>query len=307
MEYTEIKKKIFSYTKKMGYEFEIVSSTHLKEIERELDLRKKTNEFNEDFYEERLKSFRYNPAKENPECKSIVIFAVPQPKALIFFRLNGMDYSVYIPPTYDISVDNLIEQDLNNIFQYQNIYFEKAMVPLKLLAVRCSLSDYGRNNICYLPGKGSFFRLIAYLSNVKCGDENWREVQFMERCKTCKACIKSCPTKAIDENRFLLHAELCITFHNEHSGNFPDFIDPSFHHCLFGCLKCQNVCPENRYRTNWIEEKEWFSEYETSFILNNKSLIEMPISTRSKLERLNIIDDYPYLSRNLKYCLDQNI
>lgn len=126
----------------------------------------------------------------------------------------------------------------------------------------------------------------------------------MERCKNCRTCTLACPTGAIDKNRFLVHAELCLSFHNEHAGNFPDFIDPSFHHCLFGCLKCQNACPENKRKPIWVKEKEYFYEYETSFILHNKPLNEMPLSTRQKLERLYLLDDYSLLSRNLYYCIN---
>jgi len=93
-----------------------------------------------------------------------------------------------------------------------------------------------------------------------------------------------------------------LSFHNEHSGDFPDFIDPSVHHCLFGCLRCQDVCPENK-KLSWIKEKESFLEDETTFILNNNPFNDIPYSTRQKLERLCLIDDYPLLSRNLSLVL----
>lgn len=295
--------RIYLYAAQAGYEVKIVSSTHLKELENELAFRKRTDGFDEDFYLERLTSFRYSPSEAFTECKSVIIFAVPQPKVLLIFRWHGEDRSVYIPPTYNISINSMIEKDLKEILTSKGFNIEPAVLPLKLLAVRCGLAEYGKNNICYIPGKGSFYRLIAFYSNLTCFEETWRPACLMERCKNCRACILACPTGAIDESRFLLHAELCISFHNEHAGSFPDFIDSSFHHCLFGCLKCQNVCPENRHKSISIEEKEYFSEYETSFILNNKPLNEMPLSTRQKLESLNIIDDYPLLSRNLSYCI----
>lgn len=306
MHSAELLNSIFLYAHKAGYEVKIVSSTHLNELENELEFRKKTDGFNEDFYSERLTSFKYSPSGEFTEYKSIIIFAVPQPTVLLTFRFQGEDRSVYIPPTYDISSDSVIERDLKETLTSKGFNIERVVLPLKLLAVRCGLAEYGRNNICYIPGKGSFYRFIAFYSNLSCLDETWRSVCLMERCKYCRACISACPTGAIDESRFLLHAELCISFHNEHAGSFPNFIDPSFHQYLFGCLKCQTVCPENRHKSIWIEEKEHFSEFETSFILNNKLLNEMPLSMRQKLERLNIIDDYPYLSRNLWYCINNH-
>ncbi len=303
----EIINSIILFASRAGYECKIVSSSHLDELENELEFRKKKDGFNEDFYSERLTSFKYSPSDKLKDYKSVILFAVPQPTVLLTFRFQGKDLSVNIPPTYDISIDTVIERDLKKILTPKGFNIERTILPLKLLAVRCGLAEYGRNNICYIPGKGSFFRFIAFYSNLSCLDETWRSVCLMERCKYCRACISACPTGAIDESRFLLHAEKCISFHNERAGSFPDFLDPSFHQCLFGCLKCQDVCPENMHKSEWIEEKEQFSEFETSFILNNKLLNEMPLSMLQKLVRLNIIDDYPYLSRNLWPCIQTKL
>lgn len=303
----EIINSIILFASRAGYECKIVSSSHLDELENELEFRKKKDGFNEDFYSERLTSFKYSPSDKLKDHKSVILFAVPQPTVLLTFRFQGKDLSVNIPPTYDISIDTVIEGDLKKILTPKGFNIERTVLPLKLLAVRCGLAEYGRNNICYIPGKGSFFRFIAFYSNLSCLDETWRSVCLMERCKHCRACISACPTGAIDESRFLLHAEKCISFHNERAGSFPDFLDPSFHECLFGCLKCQDVCPENMHKSEWIEAKEYFSEFETTFILNNKLLNEMPLSMLQKLERLNIIDDYPYLSRNLWPCIQMKL
>ena len=127
---------------------------------------------------------------------------------------------------------------------------------------------------------------------------------MMERCLNCKACLVSCPLEAIDERRFLLHAEHCLTFHNEHGIDFPKNIDRLFHHSLFGCLRCQIVCPENKKTFKWFEEREQFSEYETSVILNGISLEQIPNSTKMKLSRLGLIDDYSLLARNLSVLLN---
>jgi epoxyqueuosine reductase len=126
----------------------------------------------------------------------------------------------------------------------------------------------------------------------------------MGKCLKCKACVVACPLGAIDEQRFLLYAERCLTFHNEHVIEFPKIIERSFHHSLFGCLRCQTVCPENKKAFNWKVERERFSEYETSVILNNIPLEQIPNSTKMKLSKLGLIDDYPLLARNLSVLLN---
>ena len=304
MKPSEITGSVFSYIVNAGYIAKVVPAEHLKELEDELTLRKMIETFDENFYEERLTSFKYKPATVFPDARSIIIIAVPQPTVVVMFRWQGKDCSVYIPPTYDISINDEVKKELEVILTPEGYNIEPAVLPLKLLAVRSGLAEYGRNNICYIPGKGSFYRLIAFISDLPCQEDSWRPVCMMERCNSCRVCVMACPTGAIDGRRFLIHAELCLSFHNEHAGDFPDFIGPLVHHCLFGCMKCQNICHENKNKVSWIEEKERFSEFETSFILNNNPLNDIPLSTHQKLERLSIIDDYPLLSRNLYHCLN---
>jgi epoxyqueuosine reductase len=301
----EITNSILSFTEKQGYIAKVVAVEHLKELEDELILRKRIDDFDEAFYQERLTSFKFTLTTALLESGSIIIIAVPQPKVLLIFSWQGENYPVFIPPTYDISINEEIKRELEEILIPEGFTAESTVLPLKLLAVRCGLAEYGRNNICYVPGKGSFYRLMAFFSNLPCLEDLWRPVCMMNRCNSCKACIMACPTGAINGRRFLLHAELCLSFHNEHSGDFPDIINPSVHHCLFGCMRCQDVCPENKNKLSWIEVKETFSEYETTFILNNNPFIEIPSSTRNKLEKLCLLDDYPLLSRNLSFVLKQ--
>jgi epoxyqueuosine reductase len=174
-------------------------------------------------------------------------------------------------------------------------------LPLKLLAVRSGLGLYGRNNICYVPGFGSFLQLVAVYSDLPCDRDGWREAQMLERCQDCSACRLNCPTGAISSDRFLLRAERCIVFHNERKGSipFPAWMDSSWHNCLVGCLHCQRVCPENKDFLHWIEGREEFSEEETSLLLQGAALDELPSETVGKLEKLDLIEYLDTLPRNL--------
>jgi epoxyqueuosine reductase len=282
----------------------IVSFGHLKELKEELKMQHDNGYFSEDFYKERLTSFKFNNPTSSIVAKSIIIIAVPQPTIILIFRWNGTDQQVIIPPTYDFSANIEIKRRLKEILILEGFNLFTTSIPLKLIAVRSGLAEYGRNNICYIPGRGSFFRLMNFLTDLPCAEYNWRLPVMMERCLKCKACLVSCPLGAIDEDRFLLHAERCLTFHNEHASDFPKNIDRSFHQSLFGCLRCQTVCPENKKTFKWFEEREQFSEYETSVILNGIPLKQIPNSTQKKLIRLGLIDDYSLLARNLSVLLN---
>jgi epoxyqueuosine reductase len=154
---------------------------------------------------------------------------------------------------------------------------------------------------------GSFFQLISYYSDLPCHEDGWRDARMMKRCENCQACMRSCPTGAIAPDRFLLHAERCITFLNERNGDtpFPSWFDPSWHNCLYGCLYCQRACPENKRFLNWIGEKEEFSEEETELLIGGQLPNNLPCKTLEKLANLDLADSdsLDNLPRNLRVFL----
>ena len=122
----------------------------------------------------------------------------------------------------------------------------------------------------------------------------------MERCETCTICQKMCPTGAIPSDRFLLRAERCISFYSEWPGEFPDWLDPSCHHCLVGCLICQKTCPVDREFVNNIEDGSIFSSSETELIVEETPVSKMPDETIEKLKKLDIFEYVGHLGRNLQ-------
>ena len=174
-------------------------------------------------------------------------------------------------------------------------------MPLKILAVRSGLAKYGRNNICYVTGMGSFLQLVTFFSEIPCS-ETLERSKIMELCKSCDLCQRACPTHAISKKRFLLFAEKCITFHNERDGSyaFPDWIERKWHNSIIGCMHCQTVCPANKNLKKKIGIEEYFSEEETKALLNNPKKGDLSNSTLEKLKRLNLADYLSSISRNLE-------
>jgi len=295
--------QIYQYLNARGYYARTVLVSHVDELKKEIALKYEMGFLDDTFFQERLTSFQWDPLTIMKEAESILLIAVPQPVIALIFHWQGVDHVVNIPPTYDVSVNTALKDYLEDILRPEGYHLASLLLPLKLLIVRCGLAAYGRNNICYIKGKGSFFRLMAFITDLPCIEDNWRAPEMMERCLNCRACIVACPTGAIDENRFLLHAERCLAFHNEHAGDFPKDLDRSLHHCLFGCLLCQKVCPENRKSVKWVEERERFSENETLAILRGVPLEQIPAMTQKKLDRLGLTDDYSLLARNLGLLL----
>ncbi|MGA9388621.1 MAG: 4Fe-4S double cluster binding domain-containing protein [Candidatus Bathyarchaeia archaeon] len=303
--------ELFHHLAKLGYKGRIVSIRHLPELKDYVEGCRRQGLFDKDFYQERLGWFDFRVPNSLPEAKSMIVVAVPRPQSQAIFTLVGESRALIIPPTYVAykETNKRIEDLLAKFLSTGGYRVAGTALPLKLLAVRSGLGEYGRNNICYVPGMGSFLQLVGVYSDLPCDEDDWREAQMMERCQHCYACRRSCPTGAISSDRFLLHAERCIVFHNEKKGDipFPAWMDPSWHNCLYGCLHCQRVCPEDKNFLPWIEEKEEFSQEETALLLEGASCNQLPAATVRKLEHLDLIEDLGNLPRNLGIFFRKNV
>jgi epoxyqueuosine reductase len=292
--------------KKHKAEYRLIRANHVPELEAEFAYNYAKGLFDEEFFNERLTSFHFS-IDENESCaiQSVLLIALPQPVVMVYFHWNDSEYAVTVPPTYDQQTDRKIMMEIEKILNPYGYHITRARIPEKAMAVRSGLMQYGRNNIGYINNSGSFFRPVAFFTDLSCKDDVWGPPLMLDRCNRCKACLKACPTKAIDENRFLLHAERCITFHNEHLKEIPDYVTSSMHHCLIGCMICQSMCPANRQNITRIEERERFTESETSQILENTPIEILDTATRAKLDRLSLSEDYAVICRNLKLLLQQ--
>jgi len=302
-------KHLFFQLNERGYQGRVVPIHHLQDLREEIEGRHEQGLLNDEFYQERLSRFDFRPP-ENSAGTSLIIVAVPRPQIRVDFAWNGNTHSAIIPPTY-VGYDDTrrqIQEFLAGLLAPAGFHTAPIRIPLKLLAVRSGLGQYGRNNICYVPGMGSFFQLVAVCSDLPCTQDPWQEAHMMERCQDCHACRNRCPSGAIPSDRFLLRAERCIVFHNERSGRFPfpAWLDPTWHNCLIGCMLCQRVCPEDRDVLGWVEQGEEFSQDETRLLLEGVQLDQLPVATVDKLKRLDLADSVDALPRNLGVLFAQS-
>ena len=286
-----------------GYQGRIVSIRHLAELQEEIDTHRREGRLDAEFDRLRLSSFRYSPPEIFKEARSLIIVAVPRPQTMATFTRQGQRLSLIIPPTYTDyrKIAQRIEGLAATILKPAGYQAALSLVPLKSLAVHSGLAAYGRNNISYVPGMGSFLELVGLYSDLPCSEDAWQEVQMLKLCRHCRACLRHCPVGAITEERFLIHAERCLSFHNEQPGNipFPSWLNPAWHNCLEGCMLCQRACPENRDLLEWVEEREEFHEEETDLIMQGVSPDRLAQETLDKLARLDILDDLEIFPRNI--------
>lgn len=235
-------------------------------------------------------------------ARSLIVGALPHPQSRVAFTWRGSRFTVLVPPSYIRYWDltRKAEDALNQRLAPQGHWARFARVPQKALAAHSGLAFYGRNNVVYVPGLGSFHMLVSYYSSLPCEEDRWLKPRLLERCERCTACRRACPTGAIPEDRTALRQERCITFYSGYSGpqELPGWLDPEWIECLIGCRRCQIVCPENRAFRRWVEDDWEFSEEETSMLLEGLTGTKVPDAIRAKLDAMGLIEFF-----GLEECL----
>ena len=298
---------LYKSIEKQGFQGRIVSIAHLKVLQNEIEAHHKKGLLDKELYDAYLASFDFECQRKLAGANSLIIISMPQPQVRIMFTLEDNSFPVIIPPTYNFSEDDQVADLLAAHLGPQGYRLQKVRLPQKLLAVRSGLAKYGKNNITYVKGSGSFHRPVVFISDFSCEADSWGEPAVMEQCETCSACMKACPTAAVGADRFLLRAERCLTFLNERLKDFPAWLSPGWHNSLVGCMICQKVCPANKDVVKWVEAGATFDNAETGLILNGLSEERLPQETHEKLKRHGMMEYYNVLGRNLKTLIEKTI
>ncbi len=290
-----------------GWKGRIVPITRLEDLEQEIRGRYECGLLDENLYREQLSWFSFNPPVDLPGARSIIVVAAPVPQIRTTFHWRGNRLAVVVPPTYAGYSATMarVEDVIASWLDREGFRVAASQLPLKTLAAWSGLAEYGRNNICYVAGMGSFFQLVGAFTDLPCVEDPWQQPAMLRRCDSCVGCLRHCPSGAITKDRFLLHAEICLTFHNEGAAEFADWIHPSWHHCLIGCMRCQEICPENKAVLGWFEDRAEFSERETACIAGHMPFEQLPGETAAKLRGLQFNEDYRLLCRNLSMLLNR--
>lgn len=314
-----IKSKIFEDLHHLGIQGAVISVERLKDIESDISHLLASGQINVEAnknipqyhysYEKiiRGKKYRYDVDNDPIKAKSVLIFAVAMPVHKVGFAFNGNIAEVLIPSDYmqreaSKKLDDYIKNTLNT-WGHRAI---KAKLPLKLLAVRSGLAEYGRNNLAYVDGMGSRLFLTAYYTDCQLPEDDWRQPVRMKLCDTCKICLNNCPTKAIVDNKHVILAERCLVMYNEFTDEIPSWIKKEYHNALIGCVKCEEKCPMNVKYKHQIVTLPAFSEEQTREILNIKNLNELSMSTYQMIVDYEINEYYNLFHRNFAFLIHKS-
>jgi epoxyqueuosine reductase len=199
--------------------------------------------------EERSRVRRADPKEILPECKSILVLALPYSSLInhhssfhIASYALGDDYPDIIPERLKQIVEFIEEQVGHPI--PNRYYTDTGPILERELAQRAGLGWIGKNSMLINPQAGSTF----FLAEILLGIELEPDAPFpTDHCGTCNRCLTACPTQCILPNR-TIDARRCISYLTiELKDEIPEDLRPQMGDWIFGCDICQQVCPWNRF------------------------------------------------------------
>jgi epoxyqueuosine reductase len=121
-------------------------------------------------------------------------------------------------------------------------------------AWRAGLGFIGKNTSLIIPGKGSYFFLGEIITDRSFTSYD-QPLEF--HCGRCEQCLHACPTGALGEP-YRVDASKCLSYLTiENRGAIPDEYAGKMGDCIYGCDRCQQTCPHNRFAApTSIEEFE---------------------------------------------------
>ncbi len=215
---------------------------------------------------ERSRARRADPRLILPECKSVLVLAIPysDPSAAedatgagersgppaghqtvqgrVASYAWGTDYHLVVPPRLQELV-SFIEAQVGHAVAHR-WYTDTGPILERDLAQRAGLGWIGKNTCLINPRRGSYFLLAEILLDLELEPD---PPFATDQCGTCTRCLAACPTQCILPDR-TLDAGRCISYLTiELKGDTPEDLRPLTGNWVFGCDVCQTVCPWNRF------------------------------------------------------------
>lgn len=119
----------------------------------------------------------------------------------------------------------------------------------KWFAASSGLGFYGRNSLIITKEAGSRVILAGIMVPIDFPPDNNLKNGTIPGalCGSCRNCIKSCPTGAIEKGG-IINRNLCLQSLTTDTRILPDSIMEKWGNRLYGCSICQDCCPFNKNR-----------------------------------------------------------
>ncbi len=218
------------------------------------------------------------------EAKSIIVATRAYTRYRVPDSLSGRFGKFYL---FDGRLKNTKERTASLAFEAfmteNGLGVVKGSVPARLAAVRAGLGFFRENNFFYTEKDGSYVVIDTWLVDAafdtETSDLTTAEKTSQKVCSdNCRACIKACPTGALD-GPFSMDRGKCVA-HFSFTGwaGIPgEELREGMGKWLYGCDACQDACPLNKGKMRGEEDFPGLKELEKKLDLEN--LLEMDSKT----------------------------
>lgn len=198
---------------------------------------------------------RFNPCLLMDGVKSIVCVALNYAPATTLQQDSygmaayalGQDYHTVVKER----LDRLASRLGLDVFR---AFCDTAPILERYWAVKAGIGWIGKNQQLIIPKAGSMF----FLGELFIQEEVEPDRPMTGHCGNCTACVDACPTGALFRERHPdaetpgtgFNANLCLSYQTiENRGDIPEALATSMEDCIYGCDRCQQACPWNRFST----------------------------------------------------------
>ena len=162
-----------------------------------------------------------------------------EPRAFIARYARGADYHMVMKARLN-RLAAAVEERLLRPIAWRSCV-DTAPLLEREAAHRGGIGFLAKNTMIIAPGLGSYVMLGELLVDVECAPSG----EATPKCGQCRACLDACPTGAFT-GPYSLDARRCISYLTiEARGPIPRALRPLIGNMVFGCDRCQEVCPFN--------------------------------------------------------------
>lgn len=237
------KEDIINFCENIGlYSIGFLGVSQFEDLKNYLGYRQEKNLINE--FESNNIDARVDPKSIMEDANTIISFAFPYNHYIgheIKFKFSkytlGDDYHLVVSKYLETICDYI------HSFHYKAEFFvDSNNLPERYIAMKSGIGFIGKNNCLITKKYGSYVFLGEILTDLKLSSDSPMECL----CGECRKCIDICPTKAINgsDKNINNNSNVCVSYLSQKK-----ILDPSLFYKLedsiWGCDKCQDICPFN--------------------------------------------------------------
>lgn len=203
-------------------------------------------------FEEKDPAIRLAPHRLLPGCRSIVVIGLPHgsrekipspeepgPRGEVARCAVGPDYHLVLKTRAERLLQ-LMGKELPGALRGRALVDRSPLVERELARL-AGIGWIGENCTLITPDHGSYLTLGTILLDRDLEPDS----PLTESCLQCGRCREACPTGALLEP-YLLDPFRCLSYITQAPGVIPAAVRPLLGGRLYGCDRCQEVCPQNR-------------------------------------------------------------